>query len=135
VVVTVLLIVSIGMPVAVAFIVVMITMVVIVVAVPSALVIPPAVPVVIPMAMRPIRVLIRPVVIVSADPAVVRLIGSPISRDPVSLWVGGDGDDLIPQWGRRSADIDVNLSARGQSKTKKCGSGKYEQFAHEPDSL
>jgi hypothetical protein len=132
---TVFLVMSIGMSVAVTFIVVIVMVVAIVVAVPPALVISPTVVVVIPVPMRPIRVLIGRAVIVSADPAVVRLIGSPISRDPVSLWVGGDGDDLIPQWGRRSADIDVNLGARSQSKTKKCGRGEYEQFAHKSDSL
>jgi hypothetical protein len=124
--VIVILVMAIGMSAAVAIslISVVVMMVVLVVTVPPALVIPPAVLVVIPMAMRPIRILKRRAFIVSADPAVMRSIGSPISRDPVGLWIGGDGDDLIPQWGRRSADIDVNLSARGQSKTKKCGRGK-----------
>ena len=135
--VTVFLVMSIGMSVAMAIslISVVLMVVVLVVAVPPALLVPPTVLVVIPMAMRPIRILKRRAVIVSADPTVVRPIGSPISGDPVSLWVGGNRADLIPQWGRRSADIDVNLSARGQSKTKKCGRGKYEQFAHESDSL
>src|SRR5260370_25508099 len=100
--VVVILVMAIGMSVAMAIslISVILMVVVLVVAVPPALLVPPAVLVVIPMAMRPIRILKWRAVIASADPAVVGSIGSPVSRDPVGLRVGGDGDDLIPQWGR-----------------------------------
>jgi hypothetical protein len=111
--VTMLLIMPIGMSAAVAISLIRVMVIAILVAIPPALVISPTVVVVIPVPVRPVRVLIRRMVIVSADPAVVRPIGSPISLDPVSLWVGGNWADLIPQRGRRRADINVNLSARG----------------------